>query len=356
MSINLDNFEGDFARVTPYVLTCPTSLEACAKLRVQPKDLIYRSIEEYEEIYSDLPLNQVYEIYEEHETRRQGLLLKCRKMRDEIQRKDRNASNLGVTFKEECNNVRYSSDTESQDEDKKPNVYPSRSMPDLRTNLDFRKVRLSPREYCPCQFQFDDEQICHSYLQGYCDLPTRANLSEEDRKILECLALKKGRALEWDKKSQEVRKKLEREQLRRCREEELLTQRWQDRLTEKRKVENIENARRYMEIQEKWNHSRENLQRQLYDRDKRLQKYLEDLNHHKRIHILEKQKAEALRQFEVGKAIEKLMEEDRTHRQRLREQLQKRMKDAELRKRRREVDYWRVCFLINCWMKINMCF
>jgi hypothetical protein len=58
--------------------------------------------------------------------------------------------------------------------------------------------------------------------------------------------------------------------------------------------------------------------------------------------LLERQKREALRQLEVGKAIEKLVEEDRQHRQILRDKLQRRMEEADIRKRRREKDYFRV--------------
>jgi len=57
---------------------------------------------------------------------------------------------------------------------------------------------------------------------------------------------------------------------------------------------------------------------------------------------VDKQKLEALRQLEVGKAIERLMEEDRLNRQALGEKLQQRMTEAEIRKRRREQDNYRV--------------
>ena len=58
--------------------------------------------------------------------------------------------------------------------------------------------------------------------------------------------------------------------------------------------------------------------------------------------LLDKQKLEALRQIEVGKAIERLIEEDRCNRQALGKKLQQRMTEAEMRKRRREQDSWRV--------------
>lgn len=41
-------------------------------LFLQPKDLIYRSISDYEELYSDLPLSEAYRIYEKNESNRQG--------------------------------------------------------------------------------------------------------------------------------------------------------------------------------------------------------------------------------------------------------------------------------------------
>lgn len=41
----------------------------------QPIELVYRSLEEYEEALCDLPLSEIYRIYEENETKRQGKLL-----------------------------------------------------------------------------------------------------------------------------------------------------------------------------------------------------------------------------------------------------------------------------------------
>lgn len=64
--------------------------------------------------------------------------------------------------------------------------------------------------------------------------------------------------------------------------------------------------------------------------------------------MLEKQKREALRQLEVGKAIEKLVEEDRTHRQILKDKLQRQMEEADTRKRLRERDYFRVNCSFRC--------
>lgn len=58
--------------------------------------------------------------------------------------------------------------------------------------------------------------------------------------------------------------------------------------------------------------------------------------------MIEKQKREALRQLEVGKAIEKLVDEDKQHRQMLKDKLQRQMEEADLRKRRRERNYYRV--------------
>lgn len=55
---------------------------------------------------------------------------------------------------------------------------------------------------------------------------------------------------------------------------------------------------------------------------------------------------EALKQLEVGKAIERLLEQDQEHRLVLAENLQKRMTNAEIRKRRREQDHWRVSIIL----------
>jgi len=58
--------------------------------------------------------------------------------------------------------------------------------------------------------------------------------------------------------------------------------------------------------------------------------------------MLDKQRLEALRQLEVSKAIEKLLDEDKQRRQSMKDRFTRRMTEAEIRKRRREQDYWRV--------------
>jgi hypothetical protein len=61
----------------------------------------------------------------------------------------------------------------------------------------------------------------------------------------------------------------------------MLMQSWHDQLAEKRRFENIENTRRYLEMQEKYQENRSNLMKYLEDRDRKVQKYLEDVNYKK---------------------------------------------------------------------------
>jgi hypothetical protein len=48
-------------------------------------------------------------------------------------------------------------------------------------------------------------------------ISSTTELSRDDRKIIELLILKKGRQLEWDKKSQEIRKALEKDRISKMR-------------------------------------------------------------------------------------------------------------------------------------------
>jgi len=61
-----------------------------------------------------------------------------------------------------------------------------------------------------------------------------------------------------------------------------------------------------------------------------------------RQHLVDRHNQEALRQLEVGKAIDRILEADKQHRQDLAEKLQQRMVDSELRRKRKEVDNLRV--------------
>lgn len=49
----------------------------------------------------------------------------------------------------------------------------------------------------------------------YGDILDSPDLSLEDRKIMECMILKRGKEMEWEKKSQEMRKLLEKERTQR---------------------------------------------------------------------------------------------------------------------------------------------
>jgi len=137
-------------------------------------------------------------------------------------------------------------------------------------------------------------------------------------------------------------------------------------------------------MEEQWRLSRQNLQECLNEKDDRVQRFLEELEYQKvkkcckirlngnmsktfiysihmktenneyipifklgylhlqRSGLLQKQRREAMRQLEVSKAIEKLMEEDKQHRQMLREKLHTRMHEAEIRKNRKVQDHRRV--------------
>lgn len=59
---------------------------------------------------------------------------------------------------------------------------------------------------------------------------------------------------------------------------QLLAQQWQDKLMEKRRVENLNNHRRYLKIQEKLQNQQKDLEQYLHERDSRIQKYLDDLS------------------------------------------------------------------------------
>lgn len=60
-----------------------------------------------------------------------------------------------------------------------------------------------------------------------------------------------------------------------------MMQTWQERLAEKRHFENLENTKRYLDIEDKWKSSRSNLMQYLEERDRKVQRYLEDLNYKK---------------------------------------------------------------------------
>lgn len=58
---------------------------------------------------------------------------------------------------------------------------------------------------------------------------------------------------------------------------QLLAQQWADKLAEKRRLENLENHKRYLRMQDKLQRQQEDLKLYLNERDQRIQRYLEEL-------------------------------------------------------------------------------
>ena len=89
--LHLDNFLLPTAvpEDCPFVLTSPRSLQACEKVGVQPVDLLPSSLSDYCAAFPDLPREGVISIFREEETGREERLARCRKVRREIIREDK---------------------------------------------------------------------------------------------------------------------------------------------------------------------------------------------------------------------------------------------------------------------------
>jgi hypothetical protein len=72
-----------------FVLTSPRSLQACEKVGVQPVDLLPSSLSDYCAAFPDLPREGVISIFREEETGREEMLARCREVRREIIREDK---------------------------------------------------------------------------------------------------------------------------------------------------------------------------------------------------------------------------------------------------------------------------
>jgi hypothetical protein len=87
----LDNFllSSAVPEDCPFVLTSPQSLQACEKVGVQPVDLLPSSLSDYCAAFPDLPREGVISIFREEETGREEMLARCREVRREIIREDK---------------------------------------------------------------------------------------------------------------------------------------------------------------------------------------------------------------------------------------------------------------------------
>jgi hypothetical protein len=90
-NLHLDNFllPSAVPEDCPFVLTSPRSLQACEKVGVQPVDLLPSSLSDYCAAFPDLPREGVISIFREEETGREEMLARCREVRREIIREDK---------------------------------------------------------------------------------------------------------------------------------------------------------------------------------------------------------------------------------------------------------------------------
>ena len=90
-NLYLDNFllPSAVPEDCPFVLTSPRSLQACEKVGVQPVDLLPSSLSDYCAAFPDLPREGVISIFREEETGREEMLARCREVRREIIREDK---------------------------------------------------------------------------------------------------------------------------------------------------------------------------------------------------------------------------------------------------------------------------
>ncbi|XP_007891375.1 coiled-coil domain-containing protein 177 isoform X2 [Callorhinchus milii] len=87
--LDLENFDTAEAEGSRYVLTSPRSLEACARCRVRPVELLHRSVNEFAK---EAPARSMYVaagLYEMYEKERRGKLRQCREEREKIIRDER---------------------------------------------------------------------------------------------------------------------------------------------------------------------------------------------------------------------------------------------------------------------------
>ncbi|XP_072027734.1 uncharacterized protein [Amphiura filiformis] len=94
VKLDLYNFESTYAEDSPYVLTSPRSLEACAQLDIKPVELILKPVSDFEEdcLLSGQPIGYARHMYEAYETNRLEKLRFCRQIRERIILEDDNQS------------------------------------------------------------------------------------------------------------------------------------------------------------------------------------------------------------------------------------------------------------------------
>jgi hypothetical protein len=74
VKIDLENFALTEFENSKYVLTSPRSLEACAKLKIRPLDLMPKSLADIQDELGGekIPLRVIYQVYDEYEVERKG--------------------------------------------------------------------------------------------------------------------------------------------------------------------------------------------------------------------------------------------------------------------------------------------
>ncbi|XP_057704942.1 coiled-coil domain-containing protein 177 [Corythoichthys intestinalis] len=206
--LDLNNFDSADAEKSRYVLTSPRSLESCARLGIQPVELLMKSLNDLLSEQCGMPSEAVRVMYESREQERRKLLQMCRDERERIiqqvarwpspkkvtRRKDDTAvakTMDPIPYADLCNRDRCVSKTSC-----------SASEPDRKTLCSLGDLRPSPA------IQMKLQRLTEDIKREMC-----VPISQTDRKIAALMLVKHQE--EVDRLSERQRKDEEREEARR---------------------------------------------------------------------------------------------------------------------------------------------
>jgi len=165
----------------------------------------------------------------------------------------------------------------------------------------------------------------------------RLQISQQDLRILEILALRNN--AEWERRQEQHRLRVQWEDEKRDREarREEIEKESRRQLTVKRRKETEDCQRRLLHARERFLKSQEHLRQLLKEKDDRKKELLQSIVRQKELLVLRHRENEERRRGAVEQAVTDLLTRDTQYREELRTQVEKKLALAETRRRQHEL-------------------
>ncbi|XP_021938924.1 coiled-coil domain-containing protein 177-like isoform X4 [Zootermopsis nevadensis] len=365
LHLNLYNFNALAAQDSPYVLTSPRSLQACRKAGYKPVELLYRSLQEYQDDLAAENSTQVYQLYKDQEQERLNKLEKCRAIREELMtqsgplkenspplsstdNKNKITTLITSARKEQLDKENTSRSTgkqalalkaleNNQDSDLKHERIDTQYLTGETSTSDLTNNRKSTSTSASKNCSSPDIRRSKKIYISTDNL----HLSEHDRRILESMALKKKIERESDEFAYQAHQLWEQDREEREQQSSMEMAQWREIVAERRRMQNTENSRKMEEMKQSLRQSQQQLEHRIRQKEERAANLRYAVEERKMSKVEERSQSAAKRQAEAEAACQQRELEAALWQQTLDEQQKLRLERAEMTRMQNQETYRR---------------